>query len=81
MNVTARHLYTPDPAEVLTAEIHAIAAQIDTRIGKPPGTALRGIYFWHWPPGSQSADVLTQLHADAVTMLAALVTATAGGES
>ena len=77
----ARHLRpAPEPAEILAAEIDAICAQIDRRNGKPAGTALRGIFFWLWPPGDQSAEVLARLHADAVAMLADLCTDTAESE-
>lgn len=74
----ARHLRpAPEPAEILAAEIDDICAQIDRRTGKPPGTALRGCYFWHWPPGGHDADVLARLHAEAVAMLTDLCTDTA----
>ena len=67
----ARHLrIAPHPAEILRAEITALCAQVDLRLGNPPGTAERGIYFWHWPPDSVTDPaVLARLHADAVALL------------
>lgn len=54
---------------VLAEEITAICDQIDRRLGSPPGTAEAGVYFWYWPPGGQSTELLTRLHADAVAYL------------
>ncbi|MDQ1247529.1 MAG: hypothetical protein QG597_1899 [Actinomycetota bacterium] len=74
---TARHLrLAPTDAEVLAGEISAICAQIDRRLGNPPGTAENGIYFWLGPPGWQSAEVLAALHRDALTFLLDLTTTT-----
>lgn len=72
----ARHLrMAPSPEDVLRLEIAEVCAQIDLRLGNPPGTAARGIYFWFWPPGSvTSPTVLTRLHADAVVLLFDIVT-------
>ena len=58
----------PEPCETLRAEITELAAQIDRRLGNPPGTAERGIYFWYWPR-VDDLDVLTALHADAARFL------------
>ncbi|MCB1290350.1 hypothetical protein [Mycolicibacterium sp.] len=58
----------PEPSEILRAEITELAAQIDRRLGNPPGTAERGIYFWYWPR-VDDLDVLTALHADAARFL------------
>ena len=63
----------PEPSEILRAEITELAAQIDRRLGNPPGTAERAIYFWFWPR-VDDLDVLTRLHADAVGFLAAALT-------
>lgn len=66
----ARHLRTaPTEAETLADEIAEVCRQIDRRTGAPPGTALRGLYWHLWPPADQPAEVLTQLHADAVAYL------------
>ena len=58
----------PEPSEILRAEITELAAQIDRRLGNPPGTAERAIYFWFWPR-VDDLDVLTALHADAARFL------------
>ena len=78
MPVTAarrRHLaVAPDPADVLRADIRAICRQVDVRLGNPPGTAERGLYFHLWPPqGVTNVDVLVELHRDAVKFLCDLV--------
>lgn len=71
----ARHLHrAPTEAEVLTDEIAEVCRQIDRRTGAPPGTALRGLYWHLWPPADQPAEVLTQLHADAVAYLRDITT-------
>ena len=59
---------TRPPAESLRREIRELAAQIDRRLGNPPGTAERAIYFWFWPR-VDDLDVLTALHADAARFL------------
>lgn len=67
---TARRLRTaPSAAEILAADIQEICAQIDRRLGNPPGTAARGCYWHLWPPGGHSTDVLTALHRDALRFL------------
>ena len=72
---TARHLrIAPSDAEVLADEISELCAQIDRRLGNPPGTAENGIYFWLGPPGWQSTKVLAALHRDALTFLLHLIT-------
>jgi len=58
----------PEPSEIRRAEITELAAQIDRRLGNPPGTAERAIYFWFWPR-VDDLDVLTALHADAARFL------------
>lgn len=70
----ARHLaVAATEAEVLREEIAEIGRQIDHRTFAPPGTAERGVWFWYWPPESvHSVDVITRLHADAVTFLHSL---------
>ena len=62
----------PTPAETLRRDISELARQIDTRLGNPPGTAERGIYFWFWPR-VDDLGVLVALHADAVNFLAGVV--------
>lgn len=64
-------------AERLAVRIAEVCAEIDTRLGNPPGTAERGCYFWYGPPPCPDLgpDVLTALHRDAVTMLAGIVAA------
>ncbi|HOB50963.1 MAG TPA: hypothetical protein PKK01_16880 [Mycobacterium sp.] len=74
MSAARRLRIAPTAAEVLADEISAICEQIDRRLGNPPGTAEAGLYFWLWPPGDLDADVLTALHADAVTFLLDLTT-------
>jgi len=67
----ARRLHVaPSPDEILRVDIAAICAQIDMRLGNPPGTAERGTYFWHWPPhDGMDLEVLARLHADAAALL------------
>jgi hypothetical protein len=74
VSVARRLRIAPTAAELLTAEIAELAAQIDRRLGNPPGTAENGIYFWLGPPGWQSAEVLAALHRDALTFLLDLAT-------
>jgi hypothetical protein len=70
MNRAARHLaVAPSVEDVLRDEIAELAAQIDRRTGAPPGCAASGIYFWHWPGDTTSADTLVALHADAAGFL------------
>lgn len=70
----ARHLRVA-PSELLAGEIHEVCAQIDRRLGNPPGLAEHAVWFWFGPPGPHlSDDVLTALHADAVEFLHALTT-------
>ncbi len=52
---------------MIATEITAICAQIDRRLGNATGTAERAIYFY-WSPDADD-DVLTRLHADAVSVL------------
>jgi hypothetical protein len=78
-NWRAGHLHAaPTEAALLTAEIAGICQQIDRRLGNPPGTAEGGLYFWLAPPGGQSAEVLTRLHADAAEFLHNLTHPTKG---
>lgn len=75
MTAAKRHSAEPKLADTLKVEIAALCKQIDARTGAPPGSALRGIYFWLWPAtDNHSVEVLTSLHADAVRVLAALTT-------
>lgn len=71
----AHHLrIAPTVEKILREDITAICNQIDVRLGNRPGTAERGLYFWLWPPGPNTdANVLTDLHSDAVVTLAAIV--------
>lgn len=70
MSAARRLRIAPEPGEVLRAEISDICAQIDRRLGSPPRTAERAIWFWYWPPDSTTTTaVLTRLHADAVGTL------------
>ncbi len=71
----ARHLaIAPTEAAVLADEIRAVCDQIDRRLDNRPGTAERGLYFWLWPPADLDADVLANLHADAVRFLHTITT-------
>lgn len=71
----ARHLrIAPTAAEILSAAVAELAAQIDRRLGNLLGTAENGIYFWLGPPGWQSAEVLATLHRDALAFLLDLTT-------
>jgi len=76
----ARKLQSPPTeAESLRAEISDLGHQIDRRLGNRPGTAERGIYFWHWPPDAVvSVDVLTRLRRDAAQFLHDLIPTTEG---
>jgi hypothetical protein len=63
-------------ADELKAGIAAAAAKLDARYGNPPGVALRGIYFWFYPPEDVTGiDVLENLHADAIRFVAAAAAA------
>jgi hypothetical protein len=70
MTAARRPRVAPTPAEFLRTDITDICAQIDRRLGNPPGTAEHGLYFWWWPPGGvDSLDVLQALHTDALRFL------------
>jgi hypothetical protein len=59
-------------ADRLRADIDCIATELDRRYHNAPGTALRGNYFWHWPPSpTHSVEMLRALHTDACRLLAA----------
>lgn len=66
MSAARRPRIAPSDAEVLADEIAELAAQIDRRLGNPPGTAERGCYFHYWPLDDElPCEVLSALHADA----------------
>lgn len=63
MSAVRRLHVAPEPADLLRQDIAEVCNQIDRRLGNPPSTAKRGVYFWLWPPESvESLDVLTNLH-------------------
>jgi hypothetical protein len=55
----------------LVADIKTIANQLDKINGTAPGTALKAIYYWLWPPEICGIESLQALHRDAVALLAA----------
>ena len=75
MPATARRLtIAPAPEDLRRQHIGELCAQTDLHLGNPPGTAERGIYFWHWPPEIPGAETLTALYADAVELLHTVIT-------
>jgi hypothetical protein len=76
VNARRQHLRPASAeADTLREEIDDIAAQLDRRHGDPPGTAVRAIFLWLWPPEDcHAADVLAALHAEAVGFLHSVVT-------
>ena len=50
-------------------DIAQIGAELDRYYGNRPGTALRGIYFWHYG-ADLGVDTLAGLHRDAAGFLA-----------
>lgn len=55
--------------EHLRAKIEILATTLDHLNKTPPGTALRGIYFWHWPGDQCGPATLQALYLDAATMV------------
>jgi hypothetical protein len=62
---------TPTTRTELITAIGKIAEQIDHLTGAPPGSAIRGIYFWFWPAADCDLDTLQALHRDALELLVA----------